>query len=75
MIIRMALTLMLASGGISHVVDVKGAFCYGKFDDGEKIYIKVPLGFEEFYDDNTVLLLPCFAISIVIRGYIPSSLP
>ena len=27
------------------------------FDDGEKIYIKIPLGFEEFYDNDTVLLL------------------
>jgi hypothetical protein len=49
--------LMLASGGIAHVVDVKGAFIHGKFDNGEKIYIKIPLGFEEFYDNNTVLLL------------------
>ncbi len=53
----MALTLMLASGGIAHVVDVKGAFLYGKFEDGEKIYIKVPLGFEEFLDEDTFLLL------------------
>jgi hypothetical protein len=48
---------MLASGGIAHVVDIKGALLYGKFEDGEKIYIKIWLGFEEFYDDNTVLLL------------------
>ncbi len=47
--------LMLASGGIAHVVDVKGAFFHGKFDNGEKVYIKIPLRFEEFYDDNTVL--------------------
>ena len=61
MIIRIALTLILASGGIAHVIDVKGAFLYGKFDDGEKINIKVPLGFEEFYHDDTVLLLKkCF---------------
>jgi hypothetical protein len=31
----MALTLMLASGGIAHVVDMK-AFLYGKFVDGIK---------------------------------------
>jgi hypothetical protein len=48
---------MLASGGIAHVVNIKGAFLPGEFNDGEKIYIKIPLGFEEFYDDNTVLLL------------------
>jgi hypothetical protein len=56
MTIKLVLTLMLASGGIAHVVDVKGAFLHGKFDNGEKIYIKIPLGFEEFYDNDTVLL-------------------
>ncbi len=57
MIIKLVLTLMLASGGIAHVVDVKGAFLHGKFDNGEKINIKIPLGFEELYDNDTVLLL------------------
>ncbi len=57
MSIRMALTVMLMQNGIAHVVDVKGALLYGEFEDGEKIYIKIPLGFEEFYPRNTVLLL------------------
>jgi hypothetical protein len=48
---------MLASGGIAHVVHVKGALLHGKFNNGEKIYIKIPLGFKEFYDEDTVLLL------------------
>jgi hypothetical protein len=53
--------LMLASGSIAHVVNVKGAFLHGKFNNGEKIYIKIPIGFEGFYDDNIVLLLKkCF---------------
>ncbi len=43
--------------GIAHVIDVKGAFLYGEFEGGEKVYIKIPLGFEEFYDRDTVLLL------------------
>jgi hypothetical protein len=47
---------MLASGGIAHVVNLKGAFLHGKFDDEEKIYI-IPLRFEEFYNNNTVLWL------------------
>ncbi len=38
----MVLSLMLASGGIAHVVDVKGAFLYGEFSDREKIHIKIP---------------------------------
>ncbi len=57
MSIQLVLTLMLASGCIAHVVDVKGGFLHGKFDNGEKIYIKIPLKFKEFYDDDTVLLL------------------
>ncbi len=57
MSIRMALTVMLMQNGIAHVVDVKGAFLYGEFEDGEKIYIKISLGFEEFYPRDTVLLL------------------
>jgi hypothetical protein len=48
---------MLASGGIAHVVDVKGAFLYGKFSNREKINIKIPLRFEEFYNKDKVLLL------------------
>jgi hypothetical protein len=57
MTIRIALTIMLMQGGIAHVVDVKGAFFYGEFEDGEKIYIKIPLGFRQFYPSDTVLLL------------------
>jgi hypothetical protein len=29
------------------VVNVKGAFLHGEFDDGNKIYIKIPLRFED----------------------------
>jgi hypothetical protein len=57
MTIRITLSIMLMQSGIAHVVDVKGAFLYGEFEDGEKIYIKIPLGFEKFYSSNTVLLL------------------
>jgi hypothetical protein len=31
--IKLVATLMLASGGIAHVVNVKGAFLHGKFKD------------------------------------------
>jgi hypothetical protein len=57
MTIKLVLMLMLARVGIAHVVNVKGAFLSGEFDNGEKTYIKIPLGFEKFYDSNTVLLL------------------
>ncbi len=39
------------------MVYVKGAFLYGKFDNGEKIHINILLRFEEFYNNDTVLLL------------------
>ncbi len=48
---------MLMQNGITNVVDVKEAFLYGEFEDWEKIYIKIPLGFEGFYRRDTVLLL------------------
>jgi hypothetical protein len=56
MTIKMSLTLMLMQGGIAHTVDVKGPFLYGKFEDGEKVHIKVPLRFKEFYNKDTALL-------------------
>jgi hypothetical protein len=55
MTIKLVLSLMLTSSGIAHVVDVKGAFLYGKFSNGEKIHIKIPLGFEEFNDKDKPL--------------------
>jgi hypothetical protein len=57
MTIKMTLTLMLMQGGIAHVMDVTGAFLYGEFKDAKKVHIKVPLGFKEFYDSDTALLL------------------
>jgi hypothetical protein len=57
MTMRIALTIMLMQNRIAHVVDVQGALLYGEFEDGEKIYIKIPLAFEQFYPSNTVLLL------------------
>ncbi len=57
MTIRIAMTIMLMQSGIAHVVDVKGAFLYGEFKYGEKVYIKIPLGFEGFYPRDTVFLL------------------
>ena len=42
---------------VAHIVDVKGAFLHGEFEKGEKVYMKVPEGWEYLYPPNTVLLL------------------
>ena len=46
MTIKMVLIFMLMQAGIAHVVKVKGAFLYGEFEDGEKVFVTVPKGFE-----------------------------
>ena len=48
---------MLLQAGIAYVVDTKGTFLYREFEDSEKVFVKVPKGFEEFYPKDTVLLL------------------
>ena len=55
--IRVVLTIMVMAGWIANVVDVKGAFLHGKFADGERIYMEVPIGWEKFYPPNVVLEL------------------
>ena len=42
---------------IAEVLDVDGAFLQGQFYNGEKLYIEIPNGFEEWYDDDKVLLM------------------
>ncbi len=55
--IQIVLILMIMANWQSQIVDVKGAFLHGEFEDGEVIYIKVPRGFEKFYPDDMVLKL------------------
>ena len=55
--IRICLVLMLMAGWVRELLDVKGAFLHGAFDDGEQIYMSVPEGFEEYYPAGVVLLL------------------
>ena len=40
-----------------HVIDVKGAFLKGRFNDGEEMYLQIPQGFEKHYDTGIVLKL------------------
>ncbi len=36
--IRIVLVLMVMAKMMAHIVDVKGAFLHGEFEDGEKVY-------------------------------------
>ena len=48
---------MLVFNETGHLVDVNGAFLRGWFEDGEKIYMSIPKGFERFYPKDCLLLL------------------
>ena len=55
--VRVIFILMLMARFTAEVIDVKGAFLQGTFDQGERLYMEVPKGFEKFYPPNSVLLL------------------
>ncbi len=55
--IRIVLTFMITVGMLAHVVDIKGAFLHGKFEDGEVIHMEVPQGFETHFPEGSVLWL------------------
>ncbi len=51
---------MVMADMIAHVIDVKGAFLHGEFEDGKKIRLKIPKGFEKhFVAEKVLLLLKC----------------
>ncbi len=43
------------TGWVAKVVDVKGAFLHGEFNNVKEIYMKVPQGWEG-YNSNTAVL-------------------
>ncbi len=49
--------LMIRANWQGQIVEVKGAFLHGEFEDSKVIYMKVPRGFEKFYPDDVVLKL------------------
>jgi hypothetical protein len=49
--------LMIMADMLAHVVDVKGEFLHGEFEDGEVIHMKVLQGFEKHFPEGSVLLL------------------
>ena len=54
---RIMLMLMIMASMLAHVVDVKGAFLHGEFEDREIIHMKVLQGFEKHFPEGSVLLL------------------
>ena len=55
--IRVVLTLMLLAFCHGQIVDIKGAFLHGHFENGEIIHMSVPKGFKRYYPRDVVLLL------------------
>jgi hypothetical protein len=55
--IQIVLILMIMANWQDQIVDVKGVFLHGEFEDGKVIYMKVPRGFEKIYPDDMVLKL------------------
>jgi hypothetical protein len=48
---------MIMADWQGQIVDIKGVFSHGEFEDGEVIYMMVPHGFEKFSSDDVVLKL------------------
>jgi hypothetical protein len=46
------LMLKIMASMLAHVVDVKGAFSHGEFEDGEIIHTKVTQGFEKHFPEG-----------------------
>eukprot|EP00980_Cylindrotheca_fusiformis_P016350 scaffold4869_cov71-Cylindrotheca_fusiformis.AAC.1 len=55
--IRVVLVIMIIAGWTGELLDIRGAFLHGDFKPGEKLYMKVPKGFEKHYDPRYYVLL------------------
>jgi hypothetical protein len=55
--IRIVLTLLLMATWYGKLLDVKGAFLHGQFEEGKQLYMEVPEGFQQYYPMGMVLLL------------------
>jgi hypothetical protein len=55
--IRCMFVLMLMAYCMGELLDVKGAFLHGDFENGERLYMEVPQWFEEWFAVYVVLLL------------------
>ena len=57
--VQIVLVLMLMGGLAAHLVDLNGAFLLGQFKPTDRIYMKIPLGFEKFYPLGGLLFFKC----------------
>ncbi len=45
------------AGWVGEILDAKGAFLHGDFEEGKNVYMGVPEGFEKYYDPMYYVLL------------------
>lgn len=57
---QIILIRMLMANWIRWIVDVKGTFLHGEFEDGKVTCMIVPRGFEKLFPNNVVLKLKKF---------------
>ena len=55
--VRIIMVLTIMGSWEPQLVDVKGAFLHGTFEDKHKMYMRVPEGFEKWYGSAVFLLL------------------
>jgi hypothetical protein len=55
--IRIVLTLMIMAAWIGEILNVKGVFLHGNFDEGKNVYMKVPQVFKKIYNHMYYVLL------------------
>jgi hypothetical protein len=48
---------MVMASIIVHIVDVRGAFLHGEFEDREKVHMAIPHSFEKHFPAECVILL------------------
>jgi hypothetical protein len=55
--VHIVFVLIAMTGWYMELLDVKGAFLHGEFDEETTIYMKVPEGLEKYYGNDDVLML------------------
>jgi hypothetical protein len=55
--IQIVLTLLLLAKWYAELIDVKGAFFHGEFEEGEIVYMEIVEGFEQYYPTNYIWML------------------